>query len=322
MLIIEIYYCIINILLGIYEYIKSFFFRDDRTRKIEILNKYIDKVIYINLEERKDRRESIEILLNKIFNKDKIMRCDAIKDNNGAIGCTKSHIKCLKLAIENEWDNVLIVEDDIDVSKYKSEYIFEKVIKNDYDVINLNGSNFSYNPFTYKLYRCSSAGSYLVNKHYYKKLKNNREEGLEKFVSTNISKKFAHDQYWKKLQAVDNWKIINPPLFIQKESYSNIEKKIVDYQYSIVNCFQNKVLIYIFTYFFVKFIFYFNLNFELFLFLVSIIDMYYVYYHIEKVLIYLLSYLTIKFISYYNLNFGLCILLTFFIDLYTCELNN
>ena len=34
MLIIEIYYCIINILLGIYEYIKSFFFRDDRTRKI------------------------------------------------------------------------------------------------------------------------------------------------------------------------------------------------------------------------------------------------------------------------------------------------
>ena len=69
MLIIEIYYCIINILLGIYEYIKSFFFRDDRTRKIEILNKYIDKVIYINLEERKDRRESIEILLNKIFDK-------------------------------------------------------------------------------------------------------------------------------------------------------------------------------------------------------------------------------------------------------------
>jgi len=73
------------------------------------------------LEERKDRRKSCEDLLNKIFEKDKIIRFNAIKDNNGAIGCTKSHIECLKLAIENEWDNVLIVEDDIILTENKSE---------------------------------------------------------------------------------------------------------------------------------------------------------------------------------------------------------
>lgn len=319
MLILEIYYFIVYHLLCVYEYFHSYFYKDTRKRKLEILNKYIDKVIYINLEERKDRRESIEILLSNIFDKDKITRCNAIKSHCGIIGCTKSHIKCLEYAINNECNNILIVEDDIDISKYKSEYNFEKVVKNDYDVINLSGTNFSYNPFTYKLYRCKSMGSYLVNNSYFKKLKNNFEESLEKML-VNKNKRFYIDNNWKKLQAIDNWKLINPPLIVQKESYSDIDKKIVNHQYSIyVHCFQNKVLIYIFNYLIVKFIFYYDLNFELFLFLFSMIDMYYVYYHIEKIFIYFFSYIAIKMIFYYNLNFELCVLFTLLIDLYTSE---
>ena len=54
-------------------------------------------------------------------------------------------------------------------------------------------------------------------KKIYKKLKNNFEEGLEKLLNTKISNKFCIDQYWKKLQRVDNWKIIYPPLLIQKK---------------------------------------------------------------------------------------------------------
>ena len=311
MLIIEIYYFIVYHLLCVYEYFHSYFYKDTRKRKLEILNKYIDKVIYINLEERKDRRESIEILLSNIFDKDKIKRCNAIKSDCGVIGCTKSHIKCLEYAVNNECNNILIVEDDIDISKYKSEYILEKFIKNDYDVINFSGTNFSYNPFTYKLYRCKSSGAYLVNKHYYKKLKSNFEEGL--------SIKLALDQHWKKLQAIDNWKLINPPLIVQKESYSDIDKKIVNYKNLYVHCFKNKLLIYLFTYLSVKFIFYYDLNFEFFLFPISVIDMYYVYFHIEKLFIYFISYLSIKLIFYLNLNFELCILLTLFIDLYISE---
>ena len=311
MLILEIYYFIVYHLMCVYEYFHSYFYKDTRKRKLKILNKYIDKVIYINLEERKDRRESTESLLGKIFEKNKIIRCNAIKSDCGAVGCTKSHIKCLEYAINNECKNILIVEDDIDISKYKSEYIFEKLVRNDYDVINLSGTNFSYNPFTYKLYRCKSSGSYMVNKHYYRKLKSTFEEGL--------SVKLALDQHWKKLQAIDNWKIINPPLFIQKESYSNIENKIVNYKNLYVHCFKNKVLIYIFTYLIVKFIFYYELNFEIVLFFVSMIDMYFVYYHIEKILIYFLSYLTIKLIFYYNLSFEICILVTLLIDLYISE---
>ena len=119
MLILESYYFIVYHLLCVYGYFHTCFYKDTRKRKLEILNKYIDKVIYINLEERKDRRISTESLLGKIFEKNKITRCNAIKSDCGAIGCTKSHIKCLEYAINNECKNILILEDDIDISKLK-----------------------------------------------------------------------------------------------------------------------------------------------------------------------------------------------------------
>ena len=40
-------------LMCVYEYFHSYFYKDTRKRKLEILNKYIDKVIYINLEKEK-----------------------------------------------------------------------------------------------------------------------------------------------------------------------------------------------------------------------------------------------------------------------------
>ena len=77
------------------------------------MDKYIEKVIYINLKDRTDRKKTCEETLNKLFSKDKIIRLDAIKHEKGYIGCALSHLKCLELAIENNWKNVLIVEDDI-----------------------------------------------------------------------------------------------------------------------------------------------------------------------------------------------------------------
>lgn len=49
----------------------------------------------------------------KVFPMHKVIRFDAIKDVEGYIGCTKSHIAVLKMAIEHKWPNVLIVEDDM-----------------------------------------------------------------------------------------------------------------------------------------------------------------------------------------------------------------
>ena len=48
----------------------------------------ITKVIYINLEDRLDRKTQIENELS-VIPENKIMRFNAIKDEKGYIGCTK-----------------------------------------------------------------------------------------------------------------------------------------------------------------------------------------------------------------------------------------
>ena len=59
-----------------------------------------DKYMYINLQDRKDRKEQITKELGRMnIPENKIIRIDAVKNKyNGHIGCCKSHIKTLKLA--------------------------------------------------------------------------------------------------------------------------------------------------------------------------------------------------------------------------------
>ncbi|VDZ85669.1 glycosyltransferase family 25 protein [Kluyvera intermedia] len=75
--------------------------------------KIIDKVIFINLNHRKDRRVRMSRHLKKMgVEKEKIVRLEAIEHTPGFIGCTLSHIAALELAQQNKWQRVLILEDD------------------------------------------------------------------------------------------------------------------------------------------------------------------------------------------------------------------
>jgi len=104
----------------------------------------IEKVVYINLEERTDRRAEIQKQLS-IFHHEKIVRFNAIKHRNGAIGCSMSHIAALELAIQNNWKNVLIVEDDMIWNQFDRGYpIYKKLVSNPFDVLCLGGACVEY----------------------------------------------------------------------------------------------------------------------------------------------------------------------------------
>ena len=75
----------------------------------------MEHIVYINLEKRSDRREEIENELNDF--QLHYERFEAIHDNPGILGCTKSHLRVLKLAKERGWKYVLILEDDFTVTK-------------------------------------------------------------------------------------------------------------------------------------------------------------------------------------------------------------
>ena len=69
-------------------------------------------ILYINLEHRIDRNNNIINQFHPIKNKINLTRFNAIKHSNGAIGCALSHINCIEIAINNNWDHVIIIEDD------------------------------------------------------------------------------------------------------------------------------------------------------------------------------------------------------------------
>jgi GR25 family glycosyltransferase involved in LPS biosynthesis len=54
------------------------------------------KGFYINLDHRKDRKHHIENQLKQLQMTGNITRFNAIKNANGRIGCSLSHLKCLQ----------------------------------------------------------------------------------------------------------------------------------------------------------------------------------------------------------------------------------
>jgi glycosyl transferase family 25 len=183
----------------------------------------IEQVVYINLEHRTDRREQVERELS-IFPCEKVLRFNAIKHKKGHIGCSLSHIAVLEMAIEKNWNNILIVEDDMIWNKDPFDAgikILNNLSSNPYDVIVLGGTHVTYNSKTNKLFECQTTTAYLVHNHYFQKL-------LDCFKYSIDINSYV-DQAWKGLQKVDNWFIIYPAMAIQSAGYSDIEKKEVDY---------------------------------------------------------------------------------------------
>jgi hypothetical protein len=46
---------------------------------------------------------------------------------------------------------------------------------------------------------------------------------------------YAIDQYWTKLQYTDNWFLITPPTVVQRDDYSDIEKRRTNYKHIMLN---------------------------------------------------------------------------------------
>ena len=132
------------------------------------------------------------------------------------------------MAIENNWKNVLIVEDDMLWNNRSGFVKVENYIREPYDVIVLGGHHMRFDKSN-RLTHALSMTAYVVSNHYYNTLLANFEEGLAKFIETKTYRQYAIDQYWNLLMVKDNWKGIVPGLCTQKPSYSDIDKKNVNW---------------------------------------------------------------------------------------------
>ena len=208
---------------------------------------FIDKVVYINLDHREDRRQ----VMQKFFDDgqipfEKIERFSAIKHDVGIIGCAMGHISILKKAKEQKWKSVLILEDDLQWVNFEENYKKLENLKS-YDVCMLGGFYIDTHPPRIKAAFCTNA--YIVSSHYYDTLLANFEYGLSQKLNKKVSafpilnvtekrKRYNEmvdadnlhnvDVYWMKLQQKDNWVGVIEPMIEQVVSFSDIYGKMLD----------------------------------------------------------------------------------------------
>jgi len=193
---------------------------------------------YINLDSRKDRKHHVEQQLACINLDNVVSRFSAVKMAQGAVGCSMSHLRCLKKAQENEWEHVVICEDDIEFQQ--PEVFIEQLngflqSKVEWDVILLAGNVAApprpVNKYAVQVVQCQTTTGYIVRKSYYQTLIDNIKCGIEKLIKEpHLHQIYSIDKYWFQLQERDNWFLIIPLTVVQREDYSNIEKRCTNYK--------------------------------------------------------------------------------------------
>jgi len=192
--------------------------------------------LFINLESRKDRLEHVLGEFKKLDIHSE--RVDAIKMASGAIGCTMSHIKCLELAKERNYENVFICEDDI--TFLKPELLIENITKFhnnkdiNWDVLIISGNNCppyqKISDYCSRIFDCQTTTGYIVKRDMYDVMIDNFKTGLSLLLKNPTKKReYAIDMYWKRLQLQYFWYIITPLTTIQYENYSDVEETNVNY---------------------------------------------------------------------------------------------
>tara|TARA_A100001015_G_C15021946_1_gene728470 strand:+ start:548 stop:1222 length:675 start_codon:yes stop_codon:yes gene_type:complete len=201
-----------------------------------------EHTLFINLDHRKDRLEHVEKELEKMGIKGE--RFNAIKTASGAIGCTLSHIKCLEIAKERDYEQVFICEDDITFTNpdlFKQN--IEKFCMNEdimWDVLIIGGNNVppykQYYDYAARVFNCQTTTGYIVKQDFYNTMIKNFKEGVTNLMKDPTNKRmFAIDIYWKKLQMENFWYMITPPTVTQYENYSDIENRNLNYDHLLLD---------------------------------------------------------------------------------------
>jgi glycosyl transferase family 25 len=201
-----------------------------------------ENTLFINLEHRTDRLEHALMEFKKMgINAERV---NAIKMQNGAIGCTLSHIKCIELAKSRDWEQVFICEDDI---TFLNPELLKRNIdlfyNNDdilWDVLIIGGNNVppyqQLYEYAARIFRNQTTTGYIVKKQYYDTLLTNFKESAANLLRNPDNKfEYALDKYWNRLQMQDFWYMITPPTVTQYENYSDIECETTNYDFLMLD---------------------------------------------------------------------------------------
>ena len=183
------------------------------------------KILYINLDSRKDRKEHIESIIPCTE------RFSAVKDERGGyFGCVRSHIQCLNIAKYRKYESVIILEDDF---KYKDERRLETMdIPEKFDMLLLSNlitkkDTEEYNDKFDRVFKAQWTSGYLIHQNFYDTLITCFEESLQNLYE-NYSRENYLDIYWSRIfkdnLILKHKKMIGTQL---ENDFSDIQNKVI-----------------------------------------------------------------------------------------------
>lgn len=123
--------------------------------KEKFINRYVEHIYILNLSDDSIRRNYIKVLMEKyqinyeliIVDRIKKPDYDKVKKNFlriGEYGCYLSHLFCFNDAIQNNYNNIIIFEDDIVLHK-QFHLLFENIMNNQkYNMLMLGAADFHF----------------------------------------------------------------------------------------------------------------------------------------------------------------------------------
>ncbi len=199
---------------------------------MSILNKYFDKIYYINLERRPDRNEQCIEELNKYnINAERFDAVDYKKLNLKLpwMGCLLSNLEVIKHSKEKGFNSILILEDDI-LFNDKLEELFNEYITqvpDNWDMLYLSGNHnqhcgYHSNYISENVIKCTltySTHSFAIKSSVY--------DLIIDYLTNNQTQPV--DVLYTHIQNICNAYSLSPGLTSQRVGFSDIENKIVDY---------------------------------------------------------------------------------------------
>ena len=205
------------------------------------------KGIYINLDERLDRKEHIEKLKSQYSFFRNLKRFKAYKNNsNPLVGRGVSHIKALEMMLTIDDDYFLIVEDDLIILNHqnflKFEDDFKKIINKNWDIIILTPYGTRDKSFTdYEDLNFSRitdneiSTGYIIKKNFIRVLIDIFRYGVANLIRGGDPNMYAHDQIWKTIQNKNLFLYYNNIFAGQLPGYSSVKKCDIDYNQKLLN---------------------------------------------------------------------------------------
>ena len=215
------------------------------------INNFFDEIYCINLPERTDKWKECEDEFKK--HNLNVKKFDALKGSpkngllGGEIGLIATNIEILRDALKNNYDKILILEDDIIFNNDFNEKFESKIgdLPDDWESIHLGGNNF-FNKGLGKFKSINNDIDFIINGSTYKELDNDicttawsqtthavgvHSNIFEELLASALRFDRQIDNVYCEFQQSDKHKTYAflPSICLQRPTHSDIQNRFVDY---------------------------------------------------------------------------------------------